>query len=199
MVHESHGIGKFLGIEQLAVQGVKKDYLKVKYAGEDMLYIPVDQLGYIAEVRRRRRCDTETQQALRQRVETDEGEGQKGRDRYGGGAHKGVGGAHEGKRSCLFSRYGLAEGVRGQFSLYRDGRSAPVRRGDKEGHEKESPMDRLLCGDVGFGKTEVAARALFKCVADGKQLRCWCLRRYWPISITIRSRTGSKSSLSGWR
>ncbi|MEI3518299.1 MAG: CarD family transcriptional regulator [Clostridia bacterium] len=45
VVHESHGIGKFMGIEQLVVQGVKKDYLKVKYAGEDSLYIPVDQLG----------------------------------------------------------------------------------------------------------------------------------------------------------
>ena len=47
VVHESHGIGKFTGIEQLVVQGVKKDYLKVKYAGEDSLYIPVDQLGVL--------------------------------------------------------------------------------------------------------------------------------------------------------
>ena len=47
VVHESHGIGKFVGIEQLTVQGVRKDYLKVKYAGEDSLYIPVDQLGML--------------------------------------------------------------------------------------------------------------------------------------------------------
>ena len=47
VVHESHGIGRFMGIEQLVVQGVKKDYLKVKYAGEDSLYIPVDQLGML--------------------------------------------------------------------------------------------------------------------------------------------------------
>ena len=47
VVHESHGIGRFIGIEQLVVQGVKKDYLKVKYAGEDSLYIPVDQLGML--------------------------------------------------------------------------------------------------------------------------------------------------------
>ena len=49
VVHESHGIGKFVGIEQLTVQGVRKDYLKVKYAGEDSLYIPVDQLGMLQQ------------------------------------------------------------------------------------------------------------------------------------------------------
>lgn len=47
VVHENHGIGKFLGIEQLTVQGEQKDYLKIKYAGNDMLYVPVEQMDMI--------------------------------------------------------------------------------------------------------------------------------------------------------
>ena len=47
VVHENHGIGKFLGLEQLSVQGEQKDYLKIKYAGNDMLYVPVEQMDMI--------------------------------------------------------------------------------------------------------------------------------------------------------
>lgn len=47
VVHENHGIGKFLGIEQLTVQDAKKDYLKIKYAGSDMLYVPVEQMDIV--------------------------------------------------------------------------------------------------------------------------------------------------------
>lgn len=63
----------------------------------------------------------------------------------------------------------------------------------KSDMEAASPMDRLVCGDVGFGKTEVALRAVFKCVQDGKQRRCSCRprcsrRSTWPLSASASSR-----------
>lgn len=50
VVHENHGIGKFIGIEQLKVQGEKKDYIKIKYAGDDMLYVPVEQMDIVQNI-----------------------------------------------------------------------------------------------------------------------------------------------------
>ncbi len=64
----------------------------------------------------------------------------------------------------------------------------------KKDMEKPRPMDRLLCGDVGYGKTEVALRAIMKCILDGKQARSWCPPRCWPSSITPPPAAGSRTS-----
>lgn len=66
VVHENHGIGKFIGIEQLDVQGVKKDYLKIKYAGQDMLYVPVDQMDIVQKYIGDDSGCSEDQQAFRE-------------------------------------------------------------------------------------------------------------------------------------
>lgn len=60
----------------------------------------------------------------------------------------------------------------------------------KRDMESNKIMDRLICGDVGYGKTEVAIRAAFKAVQDGKQVVFWCRRRFWRSSITIRLCSG---------
>ena len=169
VVHESHGIGKFLGIEQLAVQGVKKDYLKVKYAGEDMLYIPVDQLGILQKYvggdgvtpRLNKLSGSEWKQtkAKAKKAVTDMAE-----------ELIRVSAARMREKGHAFSPDTVwQKEFEDSFPYTETEDQLRCAEEIKRDMEKESPMDRLLCGDVGFGKTEVAARALFKCVADGKQ------------------------------
>lgn len=169
VVHESHGIGKFTGIEQLVVQGVKKDYLKVKYAGEDSLYIPVDQLGMLQKYvggdgvapRLNKLSGSEWKQTKA-----------KARAAITDMADELI------RLSAIRMKekgYAFSEDTVWQKEFEE---TFPYTETDdqlrcveeiKKDMERDVPMDRLLCGDVGFGKTEVAARALFKCVSDGKQ------------------------------
>ncbi len=169
VVHESHGIGKFTGLEQLIVQGVKQDFLRVEYAGTDMLYIPVDQLdslqkyiggdGVSPRLNKLSGSEWKTTKAKAQAAVSDL--------------------AAELMRVANIRRkssgYAFAEDTVWQKE-FED--SFPYTETDdqlrcigeiKADMEKPYPMDRLLCGDVGFGKTEVAARAMFKCVIEGKQ------------------------------
>ena len=169
VVHENHGIGKFVGIEQLTVQGEKKDYIKIKYAGCDMLYVPVEQMDIV------------------QKYIGSDGAPPKINKLSGG----------EWKATKAKAKAEIAVMAKDLIDLYaqrkmQPGHSFPAdtvwqkefedafpyeETGDqlrateeiKQDMEKPFSMDRLLCGDVGFGKTEVAARALFKCVSDGKQ------------------------------
>ncbi|MDO4176450.1 MAG: transcription-repair coupling factor [Bacillota bacterium] len=169
VVHESHGIGRFTGIEQLIVQGMKQDFLKVEYAGSDMLYIPVDQLGslqkYIGG------------DGITPRVNKLSGSEWKTTKAKAIAAVSDM--ASELLRVANIRRnkpgFAFAEDTVWQKE-FED--SFPYTETDdqlkciaeiKEDMQKPYPMDRLLCGDVGFGKTEVAARALFKCVIEGKQ------------------------------
>ncbi len=169
VVHENHGIGRFLGIEQLTVQGEKKDYLKIKYAGNDMLYVPVEQMDII------------------QKYIGADGAVPKINKLSGG----------EWKATKARAKAAIAEMAEELLHLYAQRKmqkgyafgkdtvwqkefedAFPYTETDdqlraideiKADMERPVAMDRLLCGDVGFGKTEVAARALFKCIADGKQ------------------------------
>ena len=169
VVHENHGIGKFLGIEQLTVQGDKKDYLKIKYAGNDMLYVPVEQMDIV------------------QKYIGSDGITPKV-NKLSGGEWK----ATKAKAKAaiavmakdlldLYAKRKMKKGhAFGEDTVWqREFEDAfPYTETDdqlraveeiKEDMERPVAMDRLLCGDVGFGKTEVAARALFKCVSEGKQ------------------------------
>ncbi len=169
VVHENHGIGKFLGIEQLTVQGEQKDYLKIKYAGNDMLYVPVEQMDMIQKY-----------------IGTD-GAAPKV-NKLSGGEWKAV--KAKAKAAIaqmaqellqLYAQRKMQKGhAFGEDTVWQKEfeEAFPYTETDdqlraieeiKEDMERPSAMDRLLCGDVGFGKTEVAARALFKCIADGKQ------------------------------
>ena len=169
VVHESHGIGRFTGIEQLIVQGVKCDYLKVKYAGTDVLYIPVDQLGMLqkyiggdsASPRLNKLSGSEWKatKAKAKAAVTDMAE-----DLIKVSAAR----MHE--KGFAFSEDTVWQAeFEDSFPYTETDDQLRCTREIKTDMERPIPMDRLLCGDVGFGKTEVAARALFKCVSDGKQ------------------------------
>ncbi|HHY09521.1 MAG TPA: transcription-repair coupling factor [Firmicutes bacterium] len=170
VVHLNHGIGQYLGIEALQVQGRTKDYLHIRYAGKDRLYVPTDQLHLL----QRYVGLEDTAPRL---------------SRLGGGEWARV--KKRAKESVqemaagLLKLYAEREAIKGfahppDTPWQRDFESAfPYRETPdqleaiaavKKDMEKPRPMDRLLCGDVGYGKTEVAIRAAFKAVSNGKQV-----------------------------
>ena len=169
VVHAVHGIGRYIGVENVLVDGVHRDYLLLAYAGDDKLYVPVEQVGMLHKY--------------------VGNEGQAPRlSKMGGADWKRV--QNRAKAAItelaeeLLRLYaqrkivpGHAFGVDTEWQRDFEERFPYEETPDqlraiaeiKADMEKPEPMDRLLCGDVGYGKTEVAIRAAFKAVMDGKQ------------------------------
>lgn len=171
IVHTAHGIGIFDGITSLEADGNIKDYIKIKYDKGDVLYVPVTQLDQVSKY-----IGPGTDGGSVKLNRLGGKEWQKTRTR--------VRGAVKEIAKELIELYAKRTKIQGHaFSPDIDMQSDFERRFEfdetedqlrcideiKNDMEKAYPMDRLLCGDVGFGKTEVALRAAFKCVADGKQ------------------------------
>jgi len=171
VVHETHGIGRFLGVERLQVDGGQKDYIKIGYAGTDVLYVPATQLDVVSKY-----IGAGTEDAPVKLSRLGGTDWAKAKSRAKKAAQDLAAGliALYAERS---RRPGYAFGPdtvwqqefeeRFEYAETEDQlRAISEIKGDME---KSAPMDRLLCGDVGFGKTEVAFRAVMKCVMDGKQ------------------------------
>ncbi|MEG2395670.1 MAG: transcription-repair coupling factor [Oscillospiraceae bacterium] len=172
VVHSMHGIGVFEGIQKLEIGKITKDYIKIKYAKSDVLYVPVTQLDLVSKYIGPHEESGRTVKL--NKIGGKEWEKTKNKVRS---AVKDM--ADE--LIALYAKRQKSEGF--AFSPDMDMQSDFERRFPydetsdqlrsideiKGDMEKPYPMDRLLCGDVGFGKTEVALRAAFKCVADGKQ------------------------------
>ena len=171
VVHQNHGIGVYKGIRRLDLQGVVKDYITIAYDKGDTLYVPVTQLDVVSRY-------------------TAPGEGERVKlSKLGGDAWNKtkarVKKATEEMAEELIQLYAKREQAKG-YAFPEDGewqrdfeaRFAYEETPDqltctaeiKKDMESTHPMDRLLCGDVGVGKTEVALRAAFKCVMGGKQV-----------------------------
>jgi transcription-repair coupling factor (superfamily II helicase) len=170
VVHAAHGIGVFEGIHKLEMQGVVKDYLKLRYAKKDTLYVPVTQLDMVskyigpredASVRLNRLGGTEWQKA-KAKVRTAVKDMAKELIRLYADRMQAKGHAFppDSEWQRDFEAHFEFEETEDQLRCIEE---------IKADMEREAPMDRLLCGDVGFGKTEVALRAAFKCVTDSKQ------------------------------
>jgi transcription-repair coupling factor (superfamily II helicase) len=170
VVHQVHGIGRYLGLEKLFVENVQRDYLKIGYRDGDFLYIPTNQLDLV------------------QKYIGVEGRAPR-LSKLGGSewtkTKKKVKGSLKKLAGDLLDLYARRETTRG-FAFPQDTvwqrefeesfpydetedqlRCTEEIKGDME---SERPVDRLLCGDVGYGKTEVAMRAAFKAVTGGKQV-----------------------------
>lgn len=171
VVHSMYGIGRFQGIRNLETNGVTKDYITIKYAGTDMLYVPVTQLDLVSRYIGPRDDSGVKLNKLNSMEWT------KTRNKV----RKAVKDMAE-ELTKLYAQRQTAKGY--AFSADNDWQADFEERFDyqetddqlrciqeiKEDMEKTMPMDRLLCGDVGFGKTEVALRAAFKCILDSKQV-----------------------------
>ena len=170
VVHVAHGIGKYMGVETMETGGVQRDYFHIRYAGDDQLYVPTDQVQ------------------LLQKYISSEGEAPK-LSRLGG---------TDWSRTKAKAKAAVADLARELIDLYARRQMTPgfaflpdapwqaefedafpfeetpdqlaAVAEIKADMEKPQAMDRLLCGDVGFGKTEVALRAAFKAVMSGKQV-----------------------------
>lgn len=170
VVHVNHGIGKYLGIETLDINGVHKDYLHIRYQGSDKLYVPVEQIDLVQKY-----VGSEAKEPKIYKLGGNDWKRVK----------KKVQSSVEDIADDLIKLYAEREASKGYaFNLDGDMQRefeaafAYQETEDqlrsiseiKKDMERERPMDRLLCGDVGYGKTEVAIRAAFKAIADGKQV-----------------------------
>ena len=170
IVHASHGIGVFEGIHKINMQGVVKDYIKVRYAKKDTLYVPVTQLDLVSKYIGPREDATvklsklggQDWQKTKARVRSAVKDMAKELIRLYAQRMQAKGNAFspdtEWQRD--FEAHFEFEETEDQLRCIKE---------IKHDMELSSPMDRLLCGDVGFGKTEVALRAAFKCVSDSCQ------------------------------
>jgi len=170
VVHEVHGIGRFVGIFKMSLDGADKDYIKIAYAGSDSLYVPATSLDMVTKY-------------------IGGGEDVPVRLNKMGGAEwsktkaKAKGAAKEMAKEliALYAKRQRAKGhAFGQDTVWQaefedsfgyqetDDQLRSIEE-IKADMEKDIPMDRILCGDVGYGKTEVALRAVMKCIMDGMQ------------------------------
>jgi transcription-repair coupling factor (superfamily II helicase) len=170
VVHVEHGIGRFAGVVRMSTDNGEKEYLLLKYAANDKLYVPTDQIERV-----NRYIGGGDHHPTLSRLGTQEWSRTKQKVRE----------SVEEVATELLALYAAREVVPG-FSFSRDTvwqqeleASFPyvetpdqieVQGEVKADMEKNKPMDRLVCGDVGYGKTEVAVRAAFKAVMDGKQV-----------------------------
>ncbi|MEG1999761.1 MAG: CarD family transcriptional regulator [Evtepia sp.] len=171
VVHEHHGVGRFVGMVKMTIDGIVKDYIKLQFAGEDVLYVPAMQLDVISKY-----------------IGGGEDPDSKRLSKLGG---------IEWGRAKTRAKKAAKDLAKGLIRLYAQRQrqsgfsfspDSPWQREFEDRFEYEEtddqlrcieeikrdmerpiPMDRLLCGDVGYGKTEVAFRAVMKCILDGKQ------------------------------
>ena len=170
IVHRTHGIGQYIGVNTIMADGITKDYIKLKYKDNDILYVPTNSLDNI-----RKYIGSENETPKINKLGSKEWEKAKAK----------VKSNLREVAEELIRLYAIREKSEGfAFSKDTDWQrefedSFPYQETDdqlrcieevKKDMEKPKPMDRLLCGDVGYGKTEVAIRASFKAVMDGKQV-----------------------------
>jgi transcription-repair coupling factor (superfamily II helicase) len=169
VVHEDHGVGKLLGFETRTVAGVTRDYLFLAFRGDDRLYVPHEQIGKVS-----RYVGADGHAPALSKLGGKAWQTIKSRARSG---------ARElaGELIALYARRQRAEGVsygvdndlleqlEASFQYEETPDQQRAIEAVKEDLETPRPMDRLVCGDVGFGKTEVAVRAAFAVAVEGKQ------------------------------
>lgn len=203
VVHENHGIGQYIGIEKLKIDNTERDYLHIRYSGNDKLFIPTDQLDMIQKYigsedkgpklnklggaewikvksRAKKAIETMAIDLLKLYAERQQAVG--------------FAFSPDTKWQKEFEDMFPYEETQDQLRCIEE---------IKQGMEDPRVMERLLCGDVGYGKTEVALRAAFKCVMDNKQVAILvpttilaqqhyntCIQRFssFPVNIEVLSR-----------
>ncbi|MGI6029590.1 MAG: transcription-repair coupling factor [Candidatus Heteroscillospira sp.] len=172
VVHEIHGIGKFEGVVKMPVDGAEKDYIKIRYAGSDSLYVPATQLDLVSKYVGG--GDNPDRPMKLSKMGGTEWKKTKSRAKASAKAMaKELIALYAQRRAQPGYAFQPDSAWQQEFEdafgyMETDDQLRSVQE-IKDDMESAVPMDRLLCGDVGFGKTEVALRAVMKCVLDGKQ------------------------------
>ncbi|MCL2410378.1 MAG: transcription-repair coupling factor [Treponema sp.] len=170
VVHVNHGIGQFKGIERLKALEHERDYIKIEYAQQETVFVPVEQLNlvqrYIGSDDQPPRLDTigsKSWESRKNRVKKSvEDIAEKLIELYSKRKQaQGFAFPKDSEWQTMFEAAFPFEETQDQLNCVRE---------IKEDMESSAPMDRLVCGDVGFGKTEVAVRACFKAIMGGKQV-----------------------------
>lgn len=203
VVHNTHGIGRYCGIKTICKNGLNKDYLTVEYKGGDKLYIPVEKIDLITKYSSKEGFEPKINKLGSTEWEKIK---LKAKNRAKDIADQ------------LLKLYALREMQEG-FAFYKDSEEQAMFESEfpyeetkdqlkvleeiKNDMESNHPMDRLLCGDVGYGKTEIAFRAAFKAILSGKQVALLCpttilsnqhfqnaLERFksFPVNISLLNR-----------
>ena len=207
VVHEAHGIGRYMGLETLTIDGVTRDYVSIQYAGSDKLFLPCDRLDAVSKY-----------------IGAHADDGVVKLSRFGGG---------EWKKAKARTKAAVKDMAKDLIRLYAERERRPgfafppddeMQREFEEGFPytetdgqmvatdeikedmmRARPMDRILCGDVGFGKTEVALRAAYKAVLAGKQVAILvpttilALQHFQTIQSRMRAFAVSVDMLSRFR
>ena len=171
VVHENYGIGRFIAMEQIRVDGAIKDYVKIAYQGSDTLFVPATQLDMVSKYIG---GGGEDANVKLNKIGTDAWQKTKTKARK---AAKDMAGELIKLYAARKRQQGFAFAADSPWQReFEDNFPYPETDDQlrciadiKSDMESPTPMDRLLCGDVGFGKTEVALRAIMKCIMDGKQ------------------------------
>jgi len=170
VVHVNHGIGRYVGIETLEINGIHKDYLHIKYAGKDKLYVPIEQIDLVQKyvggeehnpkvyalggaewAKVKNKVKASVQDIAEDLIKLY------AKRKSATGYRFAEDNEYQREFEALFPYQETPDQLRTVEEVKRD-------------MEKSEPMDRLLCGDVGYGKTEVAIRAAFKAAIVGKQV-----------------------------
>ena len=170
VVHVAHGIGIYAGLEKQVVENITKDYIKIRYAGSDTLFVPVTSLDLVS----RYVGKTEDGRVRLNKLSSPEWNKTRARVRAAVAdmakelieiyTKRATAQGHAFAEDCDWQR-----DFESRFAYEETDDQLRCTAEIKADMERPQPMDRLLCGDVGFGKTEVALRAMFKCVMDNRQ------------------------------
>ena len=174
VVHEMFGIGIYQGLYAIDKNGMKKDYIKLEYAGGDSLYIPVENIDRISKYTGKDGLGVNLSSLSNDNWKKKKGKVREKLESIAGDLIM-VSAQREITPGYAFSKDDENQAIFDSEFIYTE-TPDQIRAitAIKEEMEKEKPMDMLLCGDVGYGKTEVAFRAMFKAVNDGKQVAYLC-------------------------
>lgn len=211
IVHFNHGIGQYIGLQKVVKNGIEKDYILLKYKGTDKLYVPAEKIDTIKKyssneeaVPKLNKLSNSDWEKTKERIQTKVRDIAKELlDLYAN---------REVKEGFAFLPDGeLQRDFEEQFEFNATNDQLRVIDEIKRDMESLTPMDRLLCGDVGFGKTEVAFRVIFKAIMSGKQVALLCpttilsfqhytnaIQRFksFPINIAVINRFVSSKKIN---
>lgn len=174
LVHRDYGIGRYMGLESLVVDHVSNDFLLLEYSGQDKLYVPVDRLGLVQKFKAQEGLEPNLDRLGTHAWATGKEKARKAIEKIAADLVQ----MYAYRKVAKSFTYGppddLYREFEATFAFEETPDQAQAIQDVLDDMERPAPMDRLVCGDVGFGKTEVAMRAAFRAASEGRQVALLC-------------------------